>query len=139
MDPVDSQSPPGAAGARLLSDEELARSEIVANLRMNRERVAVGPNSYAKDLGLNPLEFLIRRVWAGRDVAWLDLCCGEGNALIEAARFFAGHRLERRVALAGVDLVDMFLPVPQDFPFLNLHVARVDGWRPEIEFDLVTC
>ena len=71
---------------RLQSDEELERSAVVANCRMNRERNLVGSNGYDKELGFNPLDLLKERIALGRPAAWLDLCCGTGRALIEAAR-----------------------------------------------------
>ena len=54
---------------RLLSDEELERSAVVANCRMNRERDLVGTNGYDKELGFDPLDVLkerARRRQAGR-------------------------------------------------------------------------
>jgi hypothetical protein len=47
---------------KLLDDETLERSAVVANCRMNRERSLVGSNGYDKELGLNPLDFLRGRV-----------------------------------------------------------------------------
>jgi len=48
--------------ARLLSDAELERSAVVANCAMNRERQLSGVNSYARELGFDPLEFLTSRL-----------------------------------------------------------------------------
>ena len=42
----------------LLGDDELERSAVVANCRMNRERGLVGSNGYAVELGFDPLDFL---------------------------------------------------------------------------------
>lgn len=70
----------------LKSDVTLALSEIVANSAMNRERGIAGPNSYAQDLRLDVLGFLRQCVERQGHVAWLDLCCGSGRALIEAGR-----------------------------------------------------
>lgn len=66
----------------LLDDDALEQSSVVANCQMNRQRTLTGSNGYAKELGLNPLEILLGR--AGAKVPWLDLCCGEGKALMEA-------------------------------------------------------
>src|SRR4051812_27297976 len=54
----------GEAGRpmRLLSDDILERSAVVANCRMNRERGLVGSNGYAKELGFNPLDLLRERL-----------------------------------------------------------------------------
>ena len=68
-----------------LGDHELAYSSVVSNCRMNRERGLDGPNSYAKELGLHPLDFLTDRLGIQSQAAWLDLCCGSGRAIIEAA------------------------------------------------------
>ncbi len=38
---------------RLLTDQQLASSPVVAYNRMNRERVLFGINSYQKELGLD--------------------------------------------------------------------------------------
>lgn len=89
----------------LLDDETLERSAVVANCRMNRERVLVGSNGYDKELGLNPLGFLRERLTTRRRVAWLDLCCGTGKALIEAARIVREEGLGSRIEIVGVDRV----------------------------------
>ena len=61
----------------LLDDGTLARSPVVANNAMNRERQLTGPNSYARELGFEPLDILRQRLGAGAEcAAWLDLCCG---------------------------------------------------------------
>ena len=70
---------------RLLSDDTLERSAVVANCRMNRERNLLGSNGYDRELGFNPLDFLKERIATGHPVAWLDLCCGTGRAMIQAA------------------------------------------------------
>jgi hypothetical protein len=80
----------------VFKDEELERSSVVANNAMNRERGLDGVNSYARDLGFHPLKVL------PPNGSWLDLCCGRGNALIEAAQRRTGN-------LVGVDLVDFFV------------------------------
>jgi len=45
----------------LLLNDRLELSPIVANNRMNRERNAVGVNSYERDIWLSPIEFLTER------------------------------------------------------------------------------
>src|SRR5688500_840988 len=120
--------------AGLLNDERLEQSETVANSLMNRERGCSGPNSYAKDLGLDPLAFLRSHLQSHEQVRWLDLCCGRGRALIQAAQQLApeaGGRLE----LVGVDLIPMFDPYPPALP-LRLVEASVATWEPGTEFDL---
>ena len=101
----------------LLDDEALWRSSVVANCAMNRER---GLASYRRELGAD----LSLRPGA----RWVDLCCGSGAALAEAAR--------EDVTITGVDLVDHHVS-PR--PGLGFVVAPVDRWEPVAPVDLVTC
>lgn len=88
---------------KLLKDDALERSSVVANCQMNRQRTLTGSNGYAKELRLNPLDFLLAR--SGVKVRWLDLCCGEGKALVEAARIIPGQGPDDKFEIVGVDLV----------------------------------
>ena len=45
---------------RLLDDDELERSAVVANCRMNRERNLLGSNGYERELDFDPLIYLTR-------------------------------------------------------------------------------
>lgn len=119
----------------LKDDDELAMSPIVANCRMNRERELCGGNSYTRDLGLNPVEFLKRRLEEQQTVRWLDLCCGSGRALIESAHWLS--EFVDRVEIVGVDLVGMFAPV--DATGVKLVEARLEDWQSTKQFDLITC
>ena len=101
----------------LLDDEALWSSSVVANCEMNRER---GLASYRRELGTD----LALRPGA----LWVDLCCGSGKALAEAAR--------DDVTIVGVDLVDHHVPAR---PGLSFVVAPVDRWEPAEPADLVTC
>jgi trans-aconitate methyltransferase len=101
----------------LLDDESLWRSSVVANCDMNRER---GLASYRRELGLD----LVLRP----GTRWVDLCCGSGKALAEAAR--------EDVTIVGVDLVDHHVPAP---PGLSFVIASVEEWEPDAPVDLVTC
>src|SRR5438270_11765969 len=85
---------------RLLDDAALERSSVVANNAMNRDRQLDGVNSYARELGFHPLDA------AGS--GWLDLCCGRGLALAQAATALDRQGRAGEVALVGVDLVDGF-------------------------------
>ncbi|MBR7838407.1 class I SAM-dependent methyltransferase, partial [Actinospica durhamensis] len=72
-----------------------------------------------------------------------DLCCGEGNALIEAAgRLGVGEDAVGggAVSIVGVDLVGRLRPGP-NWPGLSLVTASLATWNPAAEqrFDLVTC
>ena len=69
---------------------------------MNRERGLVGGNGYAKDLGLNPLEWLLVRLTSVSEVSWLDLCCGSGKALVEASLKIRELGTADRVSIVGV-------------------------------------
>jgi SAM-dependent methyltransferase len=122
---------------RLLGDDELERSAVVANCRMNRERGLTGSNGYAKEVGFNPLDFLKGRLAPGRPVAWLDLCCGTGTALIEAARVIRAEGLV--VEIVGVDLVGMFRRPDPGLTCLSLVEGSLTTWRPNRQFDLITC
>ncbi|MEK8146449.1 hypothetical protein NKH18_49780 [Streptomyces sp. M10(2022)] len=48
---------------------------MVANNTMNRERGLAGVNSYARELGVDPVAHLSA---LSTSPSWLDLCSGEG-------------------------------------------------------------
>ena len=123
----------------LLDDESLERSAVVANCRMNRERNLVGSNGYDQELGLDPLDFLRGRLGSGHRPAWLDLCCGSGKALIEAARIAREQGLGSPIHIVGVDLVGLFLTPDPGLDGLRLVEASLRTWKPEGQFDLITC
>lgn len=106
---------------------------------MNRERGIVGSNSYAKDLRFNPLVFLSERLQQQPQAAWLDLCCGAGQALIEAAQAFHDAGLITRVKLTGIDLAGLFHPIPACLNSLELREASLATWDEQSEYDLITC
>jgi SAM-dependent methyltransferase len=113
----------------LVSVSELERSSVVANNTMNRERGLAGVNSYARELGLDPLEHL-----SGRPApSWLDLCSGEGRALREAA-----SGLPADAVLTAVDLVGPLAPLPTP-PVLEEVIASLSAWAPTRTYDLITC
>jgi SAM-dependent methyltransferase len=122
---------------KLLDDEELEKSAIVANCRMNRERNLLGSNGYNRELGFDPIAFLQEKTSTGGTAAWLDLCCGTGRALIQAAEIVLAE--QRAIDIVGVDLVGMVDPTPPDLPRLRLVEASLSTWRPERAFDLITC
>ena len=127
--------------AELLSDAELEQSAVVANCAMNRERQLTGVNSYARELGFNPLTFLTARLAHQPPPAtagWLDLCCGTGRAVIQAAAQLAGAGLAEGTLLTGVDLAGVFDPVPESAP-VRLITASALAWEPARAFDLITC
>ena len=114
---------------------------MVANNAMNRERQLSGVNSYARELGFDPMDVLAARLDqlgpAGR-VSWLDLCCGSGRALLQAGEQARRTATSERVALVGVDLVDMFAPRPPGST-VTLCCAALETWTPSGSFDLITC
>lgn len=121
--------------ATLLNATELAQSAVVANCRMNRERQLMGVNSYERELGLPTLTTLGER---GRPFLWVDLCCGTGQALIDAAAQVQklGHTGAWR--LEGIDLVGMFAPNP--YPeILSFRQANVEQWPATESCSLITC
>src|SRR5215475_10080023 len=124
---------------KLLDSYALELSGVVANSAMNRERVCVGKNSYARELSFDPLNFLKPRIETQGQAAWLDLCCGRGRALIEAAEALAPSSSNSTLKLFGVDLVAMFDSYPPGLSFICLQEASVSSWRPDRLFDLITC
>ncbi|GLZ40832.1 class I SAM-dependent methyltransferase [Actinokineospora sp. NBRC 105648] len=104
--------------SELVDDITLGTLSVVANNAMNRTRDLA---AYRRALRIDPVAEL-------GPAGWLDLCCGSGRALVEAAR--PGRRL------VGVDLVDFFAPRP---PEVEFHVAGLADWAPEAPFDLITC
>ena len=108
----------------LLSEEMLESLGVVANCRMNRSRDLA---SYRRELGLDPLSFLNRFDNPG----WLDICCGEGRALITAAK------QAPKVEIVGVDLAGHFR---SDTPTnLAFQKAPLRGLVPNRSFQLITC
>lgn len=89
---------------------------------MNRERRLAGRDGYSRVLG-----FDILGVPPG--ARWLDLCCGSGRALLDAAA--ARPDLD----ITGVDLVGYFAAAGP----VRFETASITAWRPAAEFDLVTC
>jgi SAM-dependent methyltransferase len=123
----------------LLDDAHLDRSAIVANCNMNRERTLIGSNGYAKELRFHPLDPLRAIARATGNAAWLDLCCGSGKALIEAAVVLAEEGLSQQCEIVGVDLAGMFAPISGDIHTPRLTKASLTDWQPARQFDLITC
>ena len=121
----------------LLDDDALERSSVVANCQMNRQRTLTGSNGYSKELRFNPLDVLLGR--AGAKLRWLDLCCGDGKALVEAAQIVHHQGLEDKVEIVGVDLVAPPSPLGPGYSCVRLIRASLAGWQPTGRFDLITC
>jgi SAM-dependent methyltransferase len=124
---------------KLLNQSALESSSVVANTTMNRERRCTGSNSYARELQFDPLEFLRERLASQAQATWLDLCCGSGKALIEAAQSLQSEAEALRLKIIGLDLVSFFAPLPTELAFLQLQEASVESWEPDCQFDLITC
>ncbi len=123
----------------LLSNDPLEQSCIVANNRMNRERLALGSNGYESEIGFDPIEFLADVHERNGVVAWLDLCCGRGKALIETGEDFLNSCRTNNLFFQGVDPVGMFDPVPDELDFVELEEASLHTWQSSLKFDLITC
>jgi trans-aconitate methyltransferase len=123
----------------LAGDGELADSWVVANRDMNRGRRLTGRDGYARVLGTELLGVLVDRLAAdpGATVHWLDLCCGRGTALLEAADLVRQRGFRGRVRFTGVDLVTGFAAGPP--PEVRFVTAPVTTWQPDDHADLVTC
>lgn len=84
-------------------------------------------------------------------VAWLDICCGEGRALIEATAFFddffafsrENHRAFQtplpNLKITGIDLAGMFCDFPERTNNLQLLETAIEDFSPAQKFDLITC
>ncbi|WP_330288156.1 class I SAM-dependent methyltransferase [Streptomyces sp. NBC_00576] len=128
---IDGTSPTTARDSpQLVKDDELTAHSVVANSTMNRERVLTGVNSYTRELGFDPAEFL---GGCGPAPSWLDLCSGEGLALRAAA-----PHLPQATTITGVDLVGPLRPaaLPDG---LELITADLGQWSPARCYHLITC
>jgi trans-aconitate methyltransferase len=122
---------------KLLPIDQLDRSSVVANRQMNRERGLAGRGSYASELGFHPLDELMKRAATGAAVAWLDLCCGSGAALVEAATAVQAANLQDRIRIVGVDLVRR--PAIAELSCLQFVEASLSTWITSARFDVITC
>ncbi len=111
------------AGKRL-NEEMLERLGVVANCRMNRSRDLA---SYQRELCLDPLSFLNRFDNPG----WLDLCCGEGRALVTAAK------QAPRIQVVGVDLAGHFRSGAA--ANVTFYKTPLRSLVPGRSFHLITC
>lgn len=124
---------------QLLTEEQLIWSPVVANNRMNRKRQASGVNSYEQDLSFMPEVYLNRCLEQQGYVKWLDLCCGEGNALLQYAKAVTAEGRADCVTLTGIDLVDQFQPIPPFMHCLQFKTGSLVNWAYEEQYDLITC
>jgi len=123
----------------LLSEDKLIWSPIVANSRMNRERNATGVNSYEQEIKFKPEDFLQGKIDKYGSASWMDLCCGQGKALIQTAEYFCQKGLQDQLKLTGVDLTDHFSPINSLITCLQFHTTSLMDFRWNDKYDLITC
>jgi SAM-dependent methyltransferase len=123
---------------KLLSENELVWSWVVANSKMNRKRNASGVNSYEKELKIKPEIFLEEHIHQFGAVKWVDICCGEGKALIQAAEYLATKGLQDKAILKGIDLVGAFQPIPPSIICVEFEIKSMVDWASAEQYDLIT-
>ncbi|MGD9647835.1 MAG: trans-aconitate 2-methyltransferase [Pirellulales bacterium] len=127
---LEAVSKPGlGATARLPSSEKFDTALL--------DQLAVAPD-VGSMLVLKPL--LGERQDQAATARWLDLCCGSGLALIEAARCWqpaAGR--PGQLSLHGVDLIAMFAEVPAGLGAVTFEAASLARWQTPRRYDLITC
>lgn len=121
----------------LLKENKLIWSAVVANCKMNRKRNLSGVNSYGKDIDFNILDFIQTRINDNEKVNWIDLCCGEGKAIIQASHDLIKGGVGDKVELEGMDLVDMF--DTYSLNHINMIVSSLLNWQANKKYDLITC
>lgn len=124
---------------KLLSENELIWSAIVANNRMNRKRQANGVNSYENEVGFRPEDWLNNKLAQQASVSWLDMCCGQGNALLQVAQAMEKQNMQDKAQLCGLDLVRFFAPIPTAIHCLTFDTGSAITWQPSQHYDLITC
>lgn len=123
----------------MLELSELDTSDVVANNSMNRERQLTGSNGYETDLRFNLVEYISHRLQQYERVVWVDLCCGEGRALLEAGQCFHKEGEQGRLRIIGVDLVSYFARWPHSLGWIERIVSPLREWSPTDPCDLITC
>lgn len=119
----------------MLDQESLLASSVVANCAMNRERELIGSNGYSFELKFDIKVWLQQEI-ENRPLKWLDVCCGTGKALVEAAQIFDGSSHQNRLSITGIDLAGHFYS--HSYPNLELCKTSVETWDNECRFDLIT-
>lgn len=127
-----------ATAPLLLQPEALIHSPVVSNSTMHRDRGLWGRSGYYGELNLPILELLREAARARGSAAWLDLCCGSGWALLQAAERLAEGEFGGRILVTGVDLMPHFVDTPGALP-VSLVAAELCDFEPESPFDLITC
>ncbi|QHT68047.1 class I SAM-dependent methyltransferase [Rhodocytophaga rosea] len=123
---------------QLQGEQSLIWSTVVANCRMNRERGLLGVNSYEKELKLNILSFLEQKAEQKEIIYWLDICCGTGKALVEAAASLQSKGITN-VKIEGWDVAGVFMNGHTSFSNLQFVTDTITNWQPTYHYDLITC
>lgn len=120
---------------QLITDDKLIWSPTVANSRMNRSRNASGINSYEQEFKFKPEQFLESAVAEKGSAAWLDICCGEGKALLQTAQYFKNRNLQQAIELNGIDLIEN----SNSNSDVVFYVMPFSSFKSAIKYDLITC
>ncbi|MEO1050684.1 MAG: methyltransferase domain-containing protein [Bacteroidota bacterium] len=123
---------------KFIPEKELHNSPVVANCRMNRSRQLTGINSYDKEIGIDIGRYLKDKIDQNGGVSWLDICCGEGNALLDVQEKLSNVRGYSEINLTGIDLVGMFNAANEPST-VRLIESPIEVWEPQDRFDLITC
>ena len=124
---------------KLLPEDILIWSPIVVNSRMNRERNSSGVNSYEQEFKFKPEDYLASKIKEFGQASWLDLCCGQGKALIQTAEYFNKLGQQNKVNLKGIDLIDTFPTVDKNIDCVEFKSESLINWIPDQSYDLITC
>ncbi len=124
---------------KLLPEDKLEWSPTVANSRMNRERKASGINSYDQEFSFKPEDYIQKKIGENHFAFWLDLCCGEGNAIMQTAEYCLNNSLQDRVMLHGIDLIDSFPKLDDLYNFVHFEMMSVLTYNSDKRYDLITC
>jgi SAM-dependent methyltransferase len=123
---------------KLIPENKLIWSRVVANSQMNRERNASGINSYEQEFKFKPEEFLQEIIERFGKASWLDLCCGYGKAMNQVAEYFIEKNLQDCIRFTGVDLVGDFIEPAISKPFIVFESGSVTDFETKEKFDLIT-
>jgi len=124
----------------LKQENELIESSIVVNSRMNRSRTSVGVNSYQRELKFNLEEFLLEKLNKYGKCSWLDICCGEGNAMMDFSKKLKKQGYHDHLHFVGLDLIDVeVIDELKDCAFLNIISNSMVEYELRNHFDLITC
>lgn len=120
---------------QLITDDKLIWSPTVANSRMNRSRNASGINSYEQEFKFKPEQFLENIIAEKGSAAWLDICCGEGRALLQAAKYFTNKNYLQKIKLIGIDLIEN----ENSNSEVQFSIMAFSAFKSASKFDLITC